>query len=267
MSPRKIKFSERQQVVVIIVAIVAVLGALWFFLLKPMRSQRKAIENKRIQIAKKFGSSDKPSLEAALKVASIELATVQAEWQQATSRLATFADQADLARREVGRIDFKVKLFHERRRLLEKSETLGIPLVPTGLGFGDDVTSNNDARTMMIQLRAVEQLADLVLDLGINRLLKIEPLSQITHTYTPYKKDKKGRSLPSETSFEEYPVVIEFETTLEKLYTLIHAVMIKNQVYVFKKIRINAGPSKEAPLHVVAEMSALLFPAHSKGAG
>ncbi|MDD4025654.1 MAG: hypothetical protein PHN85_06995, partial [Kiritimatiellae bacterium] len=73
-------------------------------------------------------------------------------------------------------------------------------------------------------------------------------LEPITH------KDNKGRRL-----FEEYPVRIECDVDFENLFIFFQSVFEENQVFTFRNLRVESGPTFDAKLRVKAVLSALLF--------
>ncbi|MDD5706849.1 MAG: hypothetical protein PHR35_13075, partial [Kiritimatiellae bacterium] len=146
-------------------------------------------------------------------------------------------------------IDYKMALFQARADLLKRSEELGIQLIPQDLGLKDALGgSDAEVRTRMLQLRAVKKLADLTLDRRIQKLHAIEPLAPVKHAGPDQK-----------TVFSEYPVRVEFDVAFDNLYLLFQAIFEQHQIFVFRNLRIEAGPTARAPLRVRAVMSALLF--------
>jgi len=179
---------------------------------------------------------------------SANLSTLSNEWARIAERLAAFPNQTVMRNTEVNRIDYKVQLYEIRQRLQAKSGELKIQLMPTELGLDETVASGDAVRMRMLQLKAVEKLADLTLDRQIQRLVEIYPLAPVEH------KDKKGRKI-----FEEYPVRLECDVDFEHLYTFFQSVFEENQVFAFRNIRIESGPTFDSKLRVKAVLSALLF--------
>lgn len=170
------------------------------------------------------------------------------EWAHIAERLACFPNQTVMQNAEVNRIDYKVQLYEIRQRLQVKSDELKIQLMPTELGLDESLTSGDAIRVRMLQLKAVEKLADITLDRQIQRLVEIYPLPPVEH------KDKKGRRI-----FEEYPVRIECDVDFEHLYTFFQSLFEENQVFTFRNLRIESGPTFDSKLRVKAILSALLF--------
>jgi hypothetical protein len=170
------------------------------------------------------------------------------EWAHIAERLAAFPNQTVMQNAEVNRIDYKVQLYEIRQRLQVKSDELKIQLMPTELGLDESLTSGDAIRVRMLQLKAVEKLADITLDRQIQRLVEIYPLPPVEH------KDKKGRRV-----FEEYPVRIECDVDFEHLYTFFQSLFEENQVFTFRNLRIESGPTFDSKLRVKAILSALLF--------
>jgi hypothetical protein len=163
------------------------------------------------------------------------------EWSRIAERLSAFPNQTVLRNTAGNRIDYKVDLYEIRQRLQEKSGELKIQLLPVELGLDETVTSGE-------ALKAVEKLADLALDRQIQRLVEIYPLSPVAHT------DKNGTRI-----FEEFPVRMECDVDFEHLYTFFQSVFEENQVFTFRNVRIESGPTFDSKLRVKAILSALLF--------
>jgi len=121
--------------------------------------------------------------------------------------------------------------------------------LPYALGMNEAVNTSEDARKLMLQLRAVEKLVDLTLNLKITMLGRIEPLSPVTHN-----------APNGEGYLEEYPVEIEFYGSLENAYDLFAAILEPRHVFFLKKLRIEAA-SLDRPdlLRINATLSTLLF--------
>jgi hypothetical protein len=191
--------------------------------------------------------------EGALKKKKAEVqrhgAALYNEWVEATARLATFANQEQLITSRIGHIDFKVALFDVQQRLRKKSRALGIGL-PYDLGMDEAVGSDEDARKLMLQLRAVEKLVDLGLDLKIGMIRDVKPGAAVMF----------GAGANDETFLEEYPVTIRFFGRLENVYDLLRAVLEPEHAFMLKNLRVEATSGKERGLlDVTAAVSALVF--------
>lgn len=241
--------TERAQVIFILLFIVAGLFCTIRFVFIPQREM--VAENKRVReqlTRSKFASYSIDSMQAVAAHEKKNLQQLSNEWARINARLSSFEDPAVLLDIGVNRIDYKVELYAIRERLKEKSTELNIPLVPKELGLDEDLQSGAAVRVRMLQLKAVEKLADLTLDRQINRLVEIYPLAPIDH------KDKNGRHI-----FTEYPVRIECDIDFERLYTGFQSVFEENQVFAFRNIRVESGPTFDAKLRMKAILSALLF--------
>jgi len=214
--------------------------------------QRELAENNRMvrqQLeSSRYANLSLPNMQAIADHETANLVTLSNEWSRIAERLAAFPNQTVMRNTEVNRIDYKVQLYEIRQRLQAKSGELKIQLMPTELGLGETVASGDAVRMRMLQLKAVEKLADLTLDRQIQRLVEIYPLAPVDH------KDKKGRKV-----FEEYPVRIECDVDFEHLYTFFQSVFEENQVFTFRNLRIESGPTFDSKLRVKAILSALLF--------
>lgn len=248
----KTAWSERQQVVAIILMAGVVIFALWFFLLSPLNRRRhrleKEIEGMRSELARKNYLLGEESLLKEMEEEEKYNRLLHKEWVSTASHLAAFPEHQGLLDSKVGHIDFKVALFDTRQRLLQESRALNISL-PHDLGMDDAVHSNEDARRLMLQLRTVEKLVDLALDLKINMLRSIEPLPPVPHM-----------AGSREEFLEEYPVRMEFYGNLENLYHLFRAVLEPEHVFALRRLRVEAvSPNKPDLLSIDVVMSALVF--------
>ena len=241
--------TERMQVVLILLfVIVSAILTLQFV----VRPQRELTENNRMvreQLeGSRYASLSITNMQAIAEHESANLVALSNEWSHIAERLATFPNQTSMRDSAVNRIDYKVQLYEIRQRLQTKSDELKIKLMPTELGLDEALTSSDAIRVRMLQLKAVEKLADLTLDRQIQRLVEIYPLTPVEH------KDKKGKKI-----FEEYPVRIECDVDFEHLYTFFQSVFEENQVFTFRNLRIESGPTFDSKLRVKAILSALLF--------
>lgn len=241
--------TERMQVVFILLFVLASAFLTFRFVTVPQREMAANNKSVRSQLeSSRYASLAISNMLSIAEHESANLATLSNEWHRIAARLAAFTDQPELLDAAVNRIDYKVELYELRQRLQEKSEELKIQLLPVELGLDETLTSSDAIRVRMTQLRAVEKLADLTLDRGIQRLVEIYPLEPITH------KDNKGRRL-----FEEYPVRIECDVDFENLFIFFQSVFEENQVFTFRNLRVESGPTFDAKLRVKAVLSALLF--------
>jgi hypothetical protein len=241
--------SERTQVALILLGSCSLLFATWYFLLHPQQQMQEDIERLRRELSSsKYAHESIPGLQRAREVELENVRRLEQEWEQTAARLATFSNQSALRRAEVGRIDFKVELFRTRQRLVDKSDALRIQLIPTDLGVDDALLANDKIRERMLQLKAVEKLADLTLDRRIERLIAITPLPPKAY------KAPDGRFC-----FDEYPMRVEFDIAFANLYALLQSIFEEHQIFAFHNIRIESGNRPQAPLRVHAVMSALVF--------
>lgn len=246
---RRIHISERQQVALILFLAVLGLGLVWFLLLRPQ--MRVRAENRQIREQLASSRYANLSMESLKEVAELETQAekrLQEEWRASRARLGTFSNQNALRKADVARIDYKVELFNTRQRLLEKSQNLEIPLLPVDLGLEETLKTNDQVRDRMLQLKAVDSLADLALDNRIQQLVSIIPLASIEHA------GPDGRTL-----FTEYPVCVTFDTDFVNLYQLFQSVFEENRLFIFHAIRVMSGPSVASRLRVQAVLSALVF--------
>ena len=241
--------TERAQVVLIMLFIVVSAFCTVRFVVIPQREMAESNRSVREQLeGSRYANLSIANMQAIAEHETATLAQLSNEWSRIAERLTAFPNQTVLRNTEVNRIDYKVELYEIRQRLQEKSGELKIQLLPVELGLDETVTSGDAVRTRMLQLKAVEKLADLALDRQIQRLVEIYPLAPVVHT------DKKGRR-----TFEELPVRMECDVDFEHLYTFFQSVFEENQVFTFRNVRIESGPTFDSKLRVKAILSALLF--------
>jgi Tfp pilus assembly protein PilO len=246
-------WSERRQVLAIIVMAGTLLFLLWFFLLLPQSRTRsrltRDISQMRQQLEQKNALLGQDTLLRRKQIEFERNEALLAEWKETTERLSAFTNRQELVAARIGHIDFKVALFDVRQRLRNKSKALDISL-PYDLGMADSVSGNEDARKLMLQLRAVETLVDLALDQKINTLRHVQPLAPVRH-------DAEGSQ---ESFFEEYPVRVEFFGSMENLYDLLRATLAPQHMFVLRNVKIEA-PARDRPeaLNISLVMGALVF--------
>ncbi len=241
--------TERMQVVLILLFVLTSGLLTLRFVVLPQREMAEQNRLVREQLAaSRYAAFSITNMLTIAEHESSCIKTLSNEWARIAERLSAFPNQTVLQNTQVNRIDYKVQLYEIRQRLQGKSEELKIQLMPTELGLDEELTSGDAIRVRMLQLKAVEKLADLTLDRQIQRLVEIYPLAPVQHT------DKKGRK-----TFEEYPVRIECDVDFEHLFTFFQSVFEENQVFAFRNIRIESGPTFDSKLRVKAILSALLF--------
>jgi hypothetical protein len=246
-------WSERQQILAVILMTGALIFAVVYFALYPGNRQRKKLEGdiarQRRELAQRGYHQDEAALRARLNEERAQRDAWLAEWRQTAQRLGAFPDQESLAKDSVARIDFKVELHNAREELRRASRKLNIRL-PYDLGMEDTVRSNEDARVLMLQLRTVRKMADLLLKLKVERLGRIEPLPPVTHTLADTAIEY----------LEEYPVRTEFYGSLENVYALFHAMLDREHVFFLKNLRVEAADfDTPGLLRVNATLGQLLF--------
>lgn len=247
------QWSERQQVVAIIAATVVALAALWYLVMLPQNVMRRNLERqiaeKREELQRKnllFGEEVLREMRAAEFEAGRRM---EEEWTAMSRRLAAVAAAPEDAELRVGHIDFKVALYEARFRMNRKARMLGIAL-PRDLGMDEAVPSGEDARKRLLQLRALERLTDVALDLKVGVIRGLEPLPPMRHAG------------PDGAVFlEEYPVRVTFDADIGRIYEWFRATLAEDRTFALRHFRVDGTP-RGAPetLTVTAVMSALVFP-------
>ena len=251
---RDFKLSERQQIIAIILLGAFSIVALWFIILLPWNRKRHRLE---MQIKEKVAELERRQLllgEDRLRSKRDNEERYHKEllkqWRSAEKRLASFAEEDVPSGTNVLRtIDFKVELANVRKRLKKKSATVDVSL-PFDLGIDEEVRSDEDARKLMLELKAVEKLVDLILDMDVKMIRSIEPLKPVERTV------KEG----GEEFLEEYPVYVKFYGSIQTLYDLFRVVMVQEQVFVFRPLRVEKVSAYQRDLlQVEAILSGLVF--------
>lgn len=250
------RWSERQQILAILLGMAVILAALCFLLLLPVMRHRQQLESdiasKTTELMQKNYFEGEDALQRRLDSEQRRYVTLTNDWQTTVLRLGALAGDESVAPGEVAHIDFKVALFSVRQRLIDKSRKLGAKL-PHDLGVDETVESNEDAYQRMLQLRVVEKLVDLSLDLKIKTVREIQPLPPIIH--------RAGAK--AEVFFIEYPLELDLYGTLDNLYALLGVVTDPEHVFVLRGLRVEPASTSGADLlNIKAVMSALVFMKH-----
>lgn len=251
MNENIVKFlkMERMQVLLILLFIVIAAILMVNLVVIPQHELREQNRDVREKLENhKFAKIPMESIRDLAEKEGAQLKNLSAEWDRISARLETFPDELISKKDQLNRIDYKVQLYEIRQRLREKSDELKIQLMPTELGLDDNLADGEEIRIRMLQLKAVEKLADLTLDRQIQRLVEIYPLDPVVHV--DWKKKK---------TFEEFPVRIECDVDFDHLFTFFQSVFEENQVFTFRNVRIESGPTFDSKLRVKAILSALLF--------
>ena len=247
------KFSERQQVVTIIAVTAVIIGGLSYFLLWPQIRDRRAARKQIATISAKLAKSTYATGEAALSARRAALIknrqALDREWTNIVAQVAAFPAEAAMTNETISAIDYKMALFDVRENLGRKATDRGISL-PPDLGMRDTVDSGEDPRLLMMQLRALEKLVDLTIDIRIEMLRHVTPLPPIRH-----KIPGKGDDF-----IEEYPLHIEFYGSLQNLYDFLHETLEPGRVFALKNLLVEAASANNAELlNIDAVMSAIVF--------
>ncbi len=246
-------WSERQQILAVILLTGGLIMGLWRFVMYPGNKERLALENRissqRSRLAQQGLLTDEATLRQRLRREEEYRDMLLDEWRETAERLGGFPNQRDLVEAPVSTIDFKVELYNARSDLERASRELGIRL-PYDLGMEEAVSSNEDARKLMLQLRTARKMADLLLGLNVQKLGRIEPLEPVAHAVKDAGLDY----------IEEYPVRVEFFGSLENVYALFAAMLDKEHVFFLKNMRVESA-SLDTPglLRVNANLGLLLF--------
>ncbi len=241
------------RVLTIFVATVGLLGLLWFALLASKNNERKSLEQEinamQTELAKKGLLLGPDILRQELNKEIRHNGKLLLEWSNTVSRLNGFQGVPEIATERIGKIDFKVALFDAKQRLLKKARALGIDLT-ADIGMYSMVKSNEDARRLMYQLKAVETLLDTALDMKINTIKFVEPMEP-----TGYHPEQS-----EEIFVEEYPVRIRLYGNVKSLYDLLSSALASEHFFVLRHLKVRSvSETKPDLLDISAVMSSLLF--------
>ena len=244
----KINWTEGQQVVAIVVLAGLLIFGLWYFALLPLNRQRQQLQSDNEAIAQQLKQRNYFLGEEILGKQKTEedrrYAALATQWTQTLAQISLRLWPDEEVSGPVGHIDYKVELYQMRERLRGKSAVVGT------LAIDDSVDSNEDARKLLYQLRAVEELADLTLSLKIGRLESVEPQPPVRHTL--------GENRPA--FMEEFPLAVRFSGTSSNLFDLIQATLDPRHAFVVRDLRVQkASPRDAGRLEITALMSALVF--------
>ena len=248
-------WSERQQVFAVLLLAGGILFSLWYFLLLAQHRELRDIEGKieamRNNLAVKGLLLDEETLQGKVRAEETAYQSLIEEWTASAQRLATFPNQKSLATNQVSHIDFKVALANIRQYLAKRSRAANIR-IPYDLGIEDAVDTSEEPRKLMLQLRSVETLSSLLIDLKIQSLREIRPQPPILHAV--------GQGGAEENYIEEYPVFVDFLGTLENLYDLYSAVLEPDHVFFLKNLRVESAEIEgQDLLRIKAVLSAPVF--------
>jgi len=235
--------TERMQVILILMfVLISAFLTINFIVLKQFDTREQHQNQIQEMSSNPYASQSTENMETIKGHEQTNLQSLSNEWAQIAERLTALQPQVPTSI-----IGYNVQLWEVRERLQKKSEDLKIGLVPTEF-MDDTLTRDEDIRTRILQLNAVEILADMVLDNKIHQLVEIYPLTPIQHI------DKKNQK-----TFSEYPVRVECDVDFTHLYSFFQSVFEKDQVFTFRNIRIESGPTLDSKLRVKAILSTLLF--------
>ena len=240
---------KHQQVLVVVLAGACVILGILAFPLSLLKHNTATLERRIAttsdNLAKKNYLFGEEALGEKKQEEQARNALLADEWRRMVLRVSVFQKSEEQA--SVGHIDFKVKLFDVRQRLLRKARALDIGL-PGDLGVDDAIHSDEDARKKMLQLRTVEKLVNLALDLKIVTLRSIEPLPPVSH-----QMERKVAFL------EEYPVRMEFSGDIGNLYDLLNAIIAPDNTFALKHVRIEPAHGRSNLLNMEVVISSLVF--------
>jgi hypothetical protein len=255
-SPAK-KWNQRQQVAAILALAAAVALTVWLFGWRPLNAGRRGVE---AQIAATLDAmrhyeqwSNQVSIVQLAEVEKTEQTRLQAEWEKLTRQIDTFPMRPSAAAfqptNNTGHIDFKVALINAKERLQEKALAANVEL-PPDLGFKEAIANDADSLAMVRQLAAVTNLAVILIDLKVDRIETIRPLTP--RVYLPFKEG--GAFL------QEYPVGVKLHSSYGRLAELLDRINRPTSGWVLRRLSVER-PALEPPeaITVAAVLSAFVI--------
>jgi hypothetical protein len=244
------RLSERQFFGFSLVGLGLVIAGLYFGVLRPQMRERAELRRDIAQKTQQLSSGGYLLGEGPLlqRKAGLErdLSRRIAEWQDVSSRLATFGENEA---GDVGKIDYKFQLYATRDRLRRKAREQRID-VPALLGLPDEIDSDEVARERMLQLRAVEKLVDTAIEFGIADIRSIDPLAPVVHSI----------GTPPAVFLEEYPLRVIFEGDMQRLYRLWEAIFQPGRAMLLRNIAMEKTTlAKPDEVRMTATLSSFLF--------
>jgi len=246
-------WSERQQVLAVIILAALVIFGISFLILIPLNTRRARLEreinNMKIQLASKNYLLDEQTLQAKLLDQNELNQKTFNQWTNLVQRLAAISFDQIAPTSRIGHIDFKVALLAARDRLQKKSRALKVTL-PRSFGMDAIVRSDEDARELMLQLHALEKLVVLLFDLNVSSVTKAEPLMPVVHTLEN----------TAEAYMEEYPVEVEFACSYPDFFEFYRSILRQEHVFCVRRLKVQAAPDdKPDMLLIKGVLSALVF--------
>lgn len=255
MKDRRINMAwlKDQQVTVVILFAGVALFVFWYFVLWPLNRRKRDLEQenriKSDELAIQQYGHDVPTRTARRTSETDSHNKLRLQWQTMAARLVAFPDQRELTTSWIGHIDYK-RAFHEVRQLLYRKSTTVAVALPESLGMSDEVRSDEDARKLMLQLRAMEKVVSIALDLKIERIIQVQPL--------PPQEYRIGEA--EEVYLEEYPVFLSFRGRIEAMHDLFEMVLKQGDACVFRNVRVEKNDTeRESVLDINVVLSALVF--------
>jgi len=246
-------WSEKQQVLaVIVMAILAIFG-LSFSILIPLNTRRlrleKEINEMKLQLASRNYLLDEETLRAKLKNQQELNQKTYEQWTNLIQRLAALSFNQLAPTSRIGYIDFKIAVLAAREKLQKKSKALKITL-PSSFGMDAVVRSDEDAHELMSQLHVLEQLVVLLFDLNVKKVLKAQPLMPVAHTFP----------VTGEIYLEEYPVEVEFLCSFADFFEFYRSILMPEHVFCVRRLKVQVSPDEKPDILLVnGVLSALVF--------
>ncbi|OGV77348.1 MAG: hypothetical protein A2340_06520 [Lentisphaerae bacterium RIFOXYB12_FULL_60_10] len=246
-------WSERQQVLAVIVLAGLIIFSLAFALLLPLNADRRRterdIDQMRTQLAARNYLLDETALQQGLNAEHALNRLLYSEWTNAASRVAGVPQHETSVNASVGHIDFKVAVLEASQRLHRKSRALGI-ILPREFGMDASVNSTEDARQLMLQLRSLENFIELLFAIKAVSFTRAEPLAPVTH-----------RTPPSDEAYlEEYPLDFEFRGDLANVMTFFHEILESSHPFCVRRLRIEVpDDAPDGQINVKGVVSTLVF--------
>ena len=178
---------DRRQVAaaltVAFIALALVAAAVWLPAARRHRAVLRQAAESELQLRRKFANFSESKARERLAAEQKRAALWRSEWETFAScaeSLRTVAQREEFVANEgqAGHIDFKVALYNARQKVGERAKAKNVA-IPADLGMDEAVGEKADPLLLIRQLAAVVKLVDVLVDLGLPQVARIEVLPPV----------------------------------------------------------------------------------------
>jgi len=223
----------RHRYLVVYFLIVAVLATLIlvFFVLLPMRSERRSVQRDINRVESEMTALIKTSSQYPLEV-QVDLAKagnreLKDEWRILKERVDTFNGSTPFAEALSGRIDFKVALYDARTMLRERAARRNVRL-PEDLGMQETIDDAEDTEVRLWQLATVIKLMEHSIDLGMPVIESIEPM----------RPGEYRVPMDEEILVREFPVKVAVRCPFDRLLAFVDKLLEQDSFFALRRFSV-----------------------------